>query len=110
MVDSRNNIYVYRGIYHKHSIYIDKDAKTKLTIDYTNYLSTDAIASMAYEIEDSSTALQISDSSIASPIATLYVTATDYGTTPIKIKANMTSDATVAEVCSRSFTVHRART
>ena len=111
-MDSRNTIYIYRGIVKKHpGIYIDKDAKTKVTIDYTNYLDGDGIASMSYEVEDSSTVVQVTDTSEVSPIATLYLACTDYGTTPIQVKANMVTDnATVAETCSRSFTVHRART
>ena len=110
-MDSRNNIMVYRGIFKRPAVYIDDDGKTKVTIDYTPYLSNDAdnIASITYEIEDSSTAIQVTDTSETTKIATLYIASTDYGS-PIKVKANMVTDAAVAETCSRSFTVHRART
>ena len=111
-MDSRNVLYVYRGIYRQLNVYVDEDSKGKVLIDFTNYLSNDldSIASITYKIEDQSTSVQITDTSETAQIATLYVTATDYGTKPIKVKCNMVTDAAVAETCSRSFTVHRART
>ena len=108
-MDSKNNLYVYRGIARKLHIYLDKDSKKKVTIDFTNWLDGDNIASITYEVEDSSTAVQVTNTSETTKIATLYLACTDYGQ-PMFVKAKMVTDAAIPETCSRSIVVHRVRT
>jgi hypothetical protein len=109
-MDSKNNLYVYRGIARKLHVYVDKDSKKKATIDFTNWLDGDNIASITYEVEDSSTVVQVTDTSETTKIATLYLACTDYNSTPIHVKAKMVTDAAIPETCSRSIVVHRVRT
>lgn len=108
-MDSKNVLYAYRGIYKKKHIYLDEDAKTKVAVDFTNYLDGDNIASVTWKVEDESSAITVSDTSETTKVATAYLTCNDYGR-PMWVKCSAVTDAAVAETCSRSFMVHRART
>lgn len=108
-MDSKTTLYAYRGIYKKKHVYIDKDGKIAIHMDGTNWLDGDTFTTATWKIEDSSTAITVSDTSLATPIATAYITCTDYGES-VNLKVSATSDAAVPEICSRSFTVHRVRT
>jgi hypothetical protein len=110
-MDSKNVSYAYRGIY-KGPVHIrvDKSGLIKIQMDGTNWLGdTDTFVSATWKVEDDSTAVTISDTSLATPIATAYVSCTDYGE-PVNIKVSCVSDAAVAETCTRSFVIHRVRT
>ena len=110
-MDSKNMLFAFRGIYRKKHIYIDYDAKTKIQADFTNYLDGDLIDSVTWAVQDSNADVQISDESFtAAGIATAYIAATDYTSQRIHVKVSITSDASVPEICSRSFVVHRVRT
>jgi hypothetical protein len=109
-MDSKNVAYAYRGIFKGPlHVYIDKASKTKISLDTTNWVGSDTITGATWKIEDDSTAVTLSDTSLATPIATTYVSCTDYGE-PVNIKVSCVSDAAVAETCTRSFVIHRVRT
>jgi hypothetical protein len=109
-MDSKNTLYAFRGIYKGPlHVYVDKDAKIAIHMDGTNWLDGDTFTAATWKIEDNSTAITVSDKSLATPIATAYITCTDYGE-PVNLKVSCTSSAAVPEICSRSFVVHRART
>ena len=110
-MDAKNTVYAYRGIYKGPlHVNIDKSSKVKIKLDGTAWLETgETFASATWKIEDDSTAVTLTDKSLATPIATAYVSCTDYGQ-PVNIKVSCTSDASVPEICTRSFVIHRVRT
>ena len=105
----KNTLYAYRGIYRRKHINLDKDAKIQVNADLTSWLGTDNIASATWEVEDSSSAITVSNTSETTKVATAYLSCTDYGQSMF-VKVSCVTDAAIPETCSRSFIVHRART
>ena len=109
MVDSRNILYAYRGIYKKKHVTVDVDATIKIQMDATNWLDGDNIASAVWKTEDETSLIAVSNTSETTKVCTAYLTTTSYGQS-INLKCSALSDNATPETCSRSFTVHRART
>ena len=109
-MDAKTTLYSYRGIYKGPlHVKIDKSGKIAIHMDGTNWLDGDTFTSATWKIEDDSTAITVSDKSLATPVATAYVSCTDYGQ-PVNLKVSCLSDASVPETCTRSFVIHRVRT
>lgn len=103
-------LYVYRGVFSMKTIFIDKDSDAKrISADWTDWLNGSDIASVVWEIENSSSQIVLSNKSNTVKVATAYVNANDYNL-ELHVKCTITTNDSIPETESRSFLIRTVRT
>ena len=101
---------VQRGVYSMKTVYIDKAAKKRISVDWAKWLPSDVtIASSTWETENETNRLVVSDTSATSTVTECYIDTTDYDF-EIFLKNTIVTDATIPETESRSFLIKTVRT
>lgn len=102
-------LHVYRGIEKNMTLYIDKTTKKRASINYSQWLPSGvSIASSAWEVENESNLLTLSNTANDTETTEVYVTGT-LRDTEIWIKNKIVTDATVPETYNQSILVKTLR-
>jgi len=106
-------LHVIRDSYDLKTIYVDKGSsqRKRISQNWTRWLDGSTIASVVWEVENSSTAITLSDASFNSSVVVNHVNSNDsaYGL-DLHLKATITTSDTPPQIESRSFLIRTVRT
>jgi len=101
---------VDRGMYAVKTIYLDKDATKRISVDWSKWLPTDiSISTSTWATENSTTRLTVSNDSATNTATECYIDTTAYDL-EIYLKNTIVTSATIPETESRSFLIKTVRT
>ena len=97
-----NTIHVYRGRPSKRTVYIDKDGLTRISVNWTEWLGTDTIASSTWSVEDNNSILTLSDTDLDTVATEAHVSSSTRHT-DIYVKNAITT--ALGEIATQSIRV-----